>query len=162
MKFSPTPILLSVPHVLQRNNGECLAACAAMALQYSGTPVSYSRLCKTLRIQSDVGAPFPNIQHLAKLGVAVVYRQGTLQILHNILVSGRPSIVPVKTGDLPYWMQVQVDHAVVIVGMDARSVYLNDPAFSRAPLRVPIGDFDLAWLERDEMFAVIAPVRDRV
>ncbi len=161
MKFSPTPVSLNVPHIPQRNDGECLVACSAMTLQYSGILVSYERLCKTLKIQPHVGAPFTNIQRLTRLGIAVAYRQGTLRTLHAVLISGRPCIVPVKTGELPYWVQV-VDHAVVIVGMDARSVYLNDPAFNRSHIRVSIGDFDLAWLERDEMFAVIAPMRNRV
>ena len=30
---------------------------------------------------------------------------------------------------------------------------LNDPAFEEAPKVVSRGDFDLAWLERDEVYA---------
>jgi hypothetical protein len=39
--------------------------------------------------------------------------------------------------------------------MNDANVYLNDPAFVQAPMQVSIGDFDLAWLEHDEKYAVI-------
>jgi|GEM_PF-2396534 len=39
-------------------------------------------------------------------------------------------------------------------------VHLNDPEFDLAPLLTPIGDFDLAWLARDELYAVLTlPLR---
>lgn len=41
--------------------------------------------------------------------------------------------------------------------MTLDSIWLNDPAAFKAPLAVPYGDFDLAWLEMDAAFAVIAP-----
>ena len=40
------PILLPVKHMLQREVGDCLAACAAMVLNYLGRPVAYNRLIK--------------------------------------------------------------------------------------------------------------------
>jgi len=158
MEFSPTPVLLSVPHVVQHSAGDCLAACAAMVLRYfRNMTVSYNRLNQILAIQPDFGAPFSNICRLAQLNITVLYQQGTLADLHHSLVSGWPCVVPVDTGELPYWVQIHVSHAVVIIGMDTQFVYLNDPAFTSSPIRVPTGDFDLAWLERDEMFAVLAP-----
>lgn len=33
------------------------------------------------------------------------------------------------------------------------SMYLNDPAFDYAPIKVSCGDFGLAWLERDEVYS---------
>lgn len=132
-----------------------------MALQYfSVMEVSYDRLNRILEIQPDLGAPFSNIRHLTQLNFAVLYQQGTLSNLQHAIANGWPPIVPVNTGDLPYWGQIHVNHAVVIVGMDTHSVYLNDPAFTASPIRVAKGDFDLAWLDRDEMFAVIAPRRN--
>lgn len=40
--------------------------------------------------------------------------------------------------------------------MDHEYVYVNDPSFDIAPILVPIGDFDLAWLAMDEDYAVFA------
>ena len=50
-------------------------------------------------------------------------------------------------------------HAVVIVGMDATHVHLNDPGLPDGPIPVPIGEFDLAWLAQYERYAVLAPSR---
>ncbi len=161
MPLSRSPSFLSVPHLLQRSSGDCLAACAAMVLRYFGVmSVTYDRLNRILEIQPDLGAPFSNIRHLSQLKFAVLYQQGTLPDLQHALANGWPPIVPVNTRELPYWGQIHVNHAVVVVGMDTQSVCLNDPAFTASPIRVAKGDFDLAWLDRDEMFAVIAPRRN--
>ncbi len=148
-----TPLLLSVHNVRQRDRGECLAACVKMALDYMRFPVSYSRLLDLLRIQW-FGAPSSNVRELERLGFAVVYKRGTLAELHAHLSQDRPCIAFVSTGGLPYWEEA-TDHAVVIVGLDERHVYLNDPEFEIAPLRVSRGDFQLAWLEQDERYAVL-------
>lgn len=75
-------------------------------------------------------------------------------MLHAHLEGGRPPIVFVNTGELPYW-DANVDHAVVLIGMDSTHAIVNDPFFTRAPISIPLGDFDLAWLEHNEMYAVI-------
>jgi ABC-type bacteriocin/lantibiotic exporter with double-glycine peptidase domain len=157
MALPPSPVLLPVAHIPQRRRGECLAACAVMVLAYLGRPIPYNRLLKTLGVQPDVGAPFTNLQLVARYKVTVLYRQGTLAELYRLLAAGWPCIVPVKTHELPYWENVDSDHAVVVVGMDAESIYLNDPAFTAVPIQVPLGDFDLAWFARGESYAVLVP-----
>ena len=149
-----TQIILPVPHVSQRQQGECLAACAAMMLLYLGRPTNYDQLLKLLRIKADIGAPISNVRRLERLGVDVAYRQGSLSDLHNHLDNSQPCLTPVQTGELPYWDDDTL-HAVVVTGLDNDNIYLNDPAFPNAPLRVSGGDFDLAWLARDEYYAVI-------
>jgi ABC-type bacteriocin/lantibiotic exporter with double-glycine peptidase domain len=149
-----TPILLPVSHVQQRRDGECLPACAAMVLTYLGRPVNYNQLVKLLGTQSH-GTPFFNICYLEKLGVAVdAVKGGTLDQLYNHLSQNRPCITSVLTGDLPHW-ETSILHAVVIVGLDDTHIYLNDPDAGIAPIRCPIGDFDLAWLSQDELYATI-------
>ena len=70
------------------------------------------------------------------------------------MTNNQPAIIFLKTSQLPYWGEA-TDHAVVLVGMDNQFAYLNDPVFTNAPISVPIGDFDLAWLERDEFFSIL-------
>jgi hypothetical protein len=36
-------------------------------------------------------------------------------------------------------------------------VYLNDPTFLEAPIQVSRGEFDLAWLEKDEVYEALIP-----
>lgn len=149
-----SPIRLSVRHLQQPREGECLAACTAMVLNYLDVNFSYNRLVRILKIQTDYGTASSNIHAVSRFGVRVTYRQGNLQVLREHLESSEPCIVFVKTGELPYW-QRNIDHAVVVVGIDESQIYLNDPDLPTAPTRVPLGDFDLAWLEHDEMYAVI-------
>lgn len=84
-----------------------------------------------------------------------IFRTG----LQALLSQGLPLIVFVRTGELPYW-SYQTDHAVVVVGYDEDHVYANDPDRSDAPIAVPVGDFELAWLERDYAYALVAPSED--
>jgi ABC-type bacteriocin/lantibiotic exporter with double-glycine peptidase domain len=154
----PSTHLLDVPHVQQHNTGDCLAACAAMVCQYLKIPVQYEQLVKLLAIEPGVGTAFSNIAHLQKVRVTVVHQTGgQLSQLYELLGLGWPIIASVQTGDLPHWAGQNMLHAVVIVGMAPEYIYLNDPGFPKAPIRVSIGDFDLAWLAQDERYAVLAP-----
>jgi len=147
--------LLPVPHQPQQNDGDCLAACAAMLLAYLEQPLDYAHLRRLLDIRS-YGAPAGNIRLLTQLNLTVAYSQTDLQGLESLLDQGQAVIVFVRTGDLPHW-RYSVDHAVVATGYDDHHIYLNDPDRDKAemPLAVPKDDFELAWLERDYYYAVI-------
>ena len=147
-----TSIVPSVKHIPQRVNGECVVACAAMALNHMGVSVDYNRLVKLLRLIDGVGTASFHVRELEKLGVSVIYKRGTLEELRDHLKQNRPCIAFVKTAELPYWSET-TDHAVVVVGLDDDYAYLNDPAFDYAPIKVSRGDFGLAWLERDEVYS---------
>ena len=147
-------MLLTIKHLQQPRPGECLAACAAMVLNYLGATVNYRRLAHTLAIVPGAGTGAFNIRRLETLGVSVTYRQGTIAALRTHLQNNQPCIVFVDTGQLPYWDE-SANHALVVVGLDKDYVYVHDPEFPNAPLQVSIGDFDLAWLEHDEMYAAI-------
>lgn len=145
--------LLTVPHLQQQTDGDCLAACAAMVLAYLNVAVDYPSLLDLLKIK-PFGAPARNIKLLEQLDVNVSYRNTDMGGLEELLLESHPIIAFVRTADLPYWAY-STDHAIVIVGFDDTNVYLNDPHFIDAPLKVARGDFELAWLERDYYYAVI-------
>lgn len=152
-----TPIHLAVPHIQQRVAGECLAACAQMVLTYLNIAVTYERLLKLLQVRSGLGTVAANIRHLETLNLTVTYQQfGTFEDVYNYLRQGHPCIAFIKTGELPYWDE-NIDHAIVIIGLDDRYIYLNDPAFPTAPIQVERNEFDLAWLDWDEKYAVVMP-----
>lgn len=148
------PVTLPIPLVAQQRPGECLAACALMVLRYLRVPADYKQIVRHLGI-TDIGAPFSRLQRLETLGVRVTLARGALVRLHQHLVSGQPCIVAVETRELPYWRGVASPHAVVVCGMDQDNVELLDPGFVTGWFRVTHGDFDLAWLERDEEFATV-------
>jgi ABC-type bacteriocin/lantibiotic exporter with double-glycine peptidase domain len=150
-------VLLSVPHLLQRSDGDCLAACAAMVLAYLDRVMDYAELLSLLKIKPH-GAPAGNIRLLAKLNLNVVYSKTDMAGLEAMLQQGQPVIVFVRTGELPYW-EYSTDHALLVVGYDEDQWYVNDPYCSEAPIAVPYRDFELAWLEHDYRYALITPAR---
>ncbi|MCP4536601.1 MAG: hypothetical protein GY832_05595 [Chloroflexi bacterium] len=145
--------LLPIPHHLQQSDGDCLAACAAMALNYLDVPVDYGHLLRLLGV-TPYGTPGSRLNRLTDLNIHVRYAQGTMDELYGYLNSGQPCIVLVRTDQLPYWTYA-TDHAILVVGCDEQAVYVNDPAFEHAPQRIPRADFELAWLEFDYRYAVI-------
>lgn len=146
-------VLLSVPHQPQQSDGDCLAACAAMVLAFLRRTVDYTRLLRLLRIRPH-GAPAGNVRLLASLDLTVVYSKTDMAGLEAMLQQGHPVIVFVRTGELPYWTY-STDHALLVVGYDENRMFVNDPNRSEAPVAVPRGDFELAWLEHEYHYALV-------
>lgn len=149
------PIIPSLPvlHRSQEQLSDCLAACAAMVIAFSGKSIPYDHLLKTLSITPS-GAPRRNILRLTSLGVSVTYREATLPIIAEYLQAGHPVIAFVDSGELSYWTTA-TNHALVIVGMDNDHVYVLDPAFPPTPIAIAEGEFHLAWLNCDYMCAIV-------
>ena len=125
-----------------------------MVMRYLQVPADYDQLVRILGI-TDIGAPFSRLLRLNTLGVEVTLAEGNMAHLHQHLANGLPCIASVETRELPYWRGVASPHAVVVCGMDQHYVHLLDPAFVTGPFLATHGDFDLAWLERDEKYATV-------
>ena len=144
-------ILLPVSHRRQNQQADCLAACAAMVVDYLQVAITYPRLLRLLRVDV-IGTPFRNLRHLESLGLTVRIAEGSLLVLREHLERGLPVIVAVDTAQLPYWQEA-TDHAIVVVGMDDQQVYVNDPDIATAPQVISLAEFELAWLEKDYLYA---------
>jgi len=149
-----SPKLLPVVHSLQEVDSGCLAACGQMLLRYLGINVSQRQLNRLLD-QGELGALFSNIQRLSRHRVQVALNIGDDLALKRALDSNKPPTLPVLTKELTTYWDVNVRHALVIVGYDDTHFYLNDPAFADAPKRVMIDELMLAWLEFDCTYALI-------
>lgn len=68
--------LLSVSHQQQKQQSDCLAACASMVLEYLHIHVGYARLLLLLRVGS-IGTAFGNLVGLTTLGVSYSSSTGT-------------------------------------------------------------------------------------
>ena len=148
-----TPLLL-VSHRPQIEQADCLAACAAMILDYLQIPVNYPRLQRLLNIRS-FGAVFSDIVNLRTLGVSITVDEGDLSAVQGYLESGLPVIAAVNTGYLPSYWKEAVGHALVIIAVEDEGVYVNDPALLTAPRLITINEFLTAWGEKDFLYAVI-------
>lgn len=147
-------ILLLVPHRKQIQEADCLAACVAMTLEFIKRPMSYPKILKILKT-TPYGAVASRVTRLTKRGLKVIYSEGSLADLRIFLDQHLPVITLVRTSELPYWNDDTM-HAILLVGYDEHYFYANDPNFEKAPVKIPIGDFDLAWLEMGNRYAVIS------
>jgi len=145
---------LPVSHQKQRHRSDCLVACATMVLDYLGRSIRYSRLLRLLGVTPDLGAPASNVRRLSSLNVSVEYGAGTIDDLAEHIERSVPCIAFVHTIHLSYWTEA-TRHAVVVAGTDEEHVYLNDPFFDIAPQVVSRLEFELAWDEMDNTYAVI-------
>lgn len=147
--------LLPVLHHKQHQQSDCLAACAAMIMEYLHLPISYSRLLTLLKVRS-FGTAFSNLHNLGTVfDLSITIRNGDLQLLRKWLAIGLPPIVALNTIDLPQWNGEETDHAVVVVGIDEVHIYVNDPEFDHAPQTIELTHFELAWQHQDYLCAVI-------
>lgn len=146
--------ILRVPYIRQLADGYCLPACAQMVLAYLGIKRDQVQLAKQLKMIPKAGTPGFRIRLLASKKLEVIYRSGEIADLRVALNKGMPPIIMVVTSELPY-SELQSAHAVVLLAIDENSVLLNDPDYEEAPIRVSLGNFELAWYEMENKYALL-------
>lgn len=127
-------VLLPVPHFKQSTDGMCLPACVRMVLAYWGQVVTEAAIAKHLQTKR-FGTPISNVKRLEQWRYQVKFGSLTFEQLRFELGAKRPIIVRVWTVMLNYW-QTDTSHVAVVVGINDRQVYLNDPAFEQHPIAV--------------------------
>lgn len=78
-------MLLLLRNTLQRQESDCLGACAAMVLEYLGIRIDYYRLLRLLNT-GEPGTPFFNIARVSVLGLFVktgYYQDDVLLVERN-------------------------------------------------------------------------------
>ena len=149
---------LPVPHFLQEQVVSCIPACVRMILAYIDVNRIEIELSAVLEIERR-GTSVLNIELLQETGLDITVWTGEMDAdeLKQSLDQGVPAIAAVWTAALPYWTENR-PHAVVIVGYDEKSVYLNDPKLREAPQSVSWKDFLGAWEEFGRFSAVIKKI----
>jgi ABC-type bacteriocin/lantibiotic exporter with double-glycine peptidase domain len=146
---------LNVPHFKQEFNYSCVAACVRMVLAHYGHSKSEGDLRQLLGTTPH-GTRAVSVSRVAPLGFDVQFGASNLLRLQATLAANVPSIVFLLTGALDYW-NVNDAHAVVLVGMDVATVYLNDPFFGTFPQQTSLVSFQQAWATTGHLAAVIRP-----
>lgn len=150
-------LLSQFTHRRQRQQSDCLVACADMVLHHLGIQLAYTRLRKLLHAGPEF-TPFSHLRYLERLGLFVLRgEQGELSLLETYLALGLPVIVGVRTLYWRHWRDLITEHAVVVVGIDRQQdlVYIHDPFFAEAPIELTVTEFEAGWIEGEGQYAVI-------
>lgn len=149
------PQLLPIDHIRQETSVSCLPACCQMVLAYHGIDVSQKRIGRLLKI-TPMGIPYTRIKRLERLGVRINLDSGEEHVIRNAIDARYPLILFIKTGELSYWNE-DSQHAIVVVGYDDYSFYVNDPILDVGERPIPIDELMLAWVEYSYEYAQIFP-----
>jgi ABC-type bacteriocin/lantibiotic exporter with double-glycine peptidase domain len=146
---------LNVPHYKQEFHYSCVAACARMVLAHFGYQHTEESLRQLLSTKPS-GTRARNLASLAIFDFDVSLRASNVSQLRDAVAANSPVMVFLQTGLLDYWT-FDVWHVVVLVGVDATTVYLNDPFFDTAPQAVSLAKFEQAWATTGQFAAFIRP-----
>jgi ABC-type bacteriocin/lantibiotic exporter with double-glycine peptidase domain len=127
-----------------------------MVLEFHGCPRSESEVSDLLET-TPLGTRSANVQALHQWGVRADRGPLAFAQVEGFIDEGLPVVALVWTRDLPHW-QSDDPHAVVVVGLTADSVYVNDPAQDQAPLACSRETFLAAWARTANLAIVIAPL----
>lgn len=144
---------LDVPHYKQEFPYSCVAACARMMLAHLGCQKTEDELRQLLETKES-GTRAGNIMKLATLGFDVALAAANLSQLRDAFVAGNPVMIFLETGPLDYWT-LDAAHVVVAVGIDATTVFVNDPFFDTVPQSVTLANFELAWARTGQFAAFV-------
>ncbi len=133
--------ILPLTHSQQKYLGYCLPACAEMVLNYLGISQSQEALAKKIKTTINLGTPRSNIKNLASRRITVNYNEGHLTDIRSWLDRKVPVIVFIQAHELPIWRGQDFKHAVVVVGLEGKTIYLMDPALESGPTPTPVDDF---------------------
>lgn len=127
-----------------------------MVLLFHGIQIDSGRIREILST-TQYGTPISNLRNLGRIGITIEYAEARgEQVLFDAIAQELPVICGVNTVWLPYWDE-EAPHAVVLVDITEGSVVVLDPALADAPHEILLGDFLLAWIERDCQYAIIRP-----
>jgi ABC-type bacteriocin/lantibiotic exporter with double-glycine peptidase domain len=148
---------LKVPHFQQEFDYACVAACARMVLSHYGDVRSEAEL-RALLDTRPTGTRAGNLMRLSARALEVYLRPSNLGELQAVLAENQPAIVFLETGALEYW-KMDIFHTVVLIGLDAMTVLLDDPYFPTAPQVTSLQSFEKAWAATGQFAAFIRPRR---
>ncbi|MBI3925261.1 MAG: C39 family peptidase [Armatimonadetes bacterium] len=147
--------LLQVPDVRQSTPYSCGAAALQAVLAYWGVELREDQLMERLGTDPEVGTPPDAILRVAReLGLQADLREGlALEDLAAALEQGVPVIVAMQAwrdGPGSPWAEEWDDgHYVVVIGLDAEKVVVEDPSLLGSRGFLPRAEFVERWHDVD-------------
>ncbi len=146
-----TRILWSVPDVEQQTDYTCGPASLSAVLAHWGVEAGERTIEREAHTDPEVGAEAEDmIPVAAKRGVEGEWRSGlTLETIASELAAGRPVMVMFqawRTDPELDWSDAWDDgHYAVVIGLDDRAVYFEDPSLAEARGAIPREEFLERW-----------------
>lgn len=141
--------ILNVPDVKEPTNYSSGPSSLQAVLAYYGTDTSISKIINITNTTENGTAPDKLVQASIELGFNAQLKENlTLQDLQNNLNQGIPIIILCQAwGDngTPYSNDTAHGHYMVVIGMDEKNVYLEDPAILGSRGYIPRQEFLERW-----------------
>jgi predicted double-glycine peptidase len=151
-KGAVNPILLdAVPDVRQSSDYTCGAAALQAVLAYWGTTEREDRLAARLNSTPEAGVnPLGIVRVAREFGLSADLREGLdLADLEAALASGTTAIVDLQAWrdrtDIPWSETWEDGHYMVLLGMDAKDLYFEDPSLLGSRGTIPRSEFVDRW-----------------
>ncbi|HPW18136.1 MAG TPA: C39 family peptidase [Candidatus Aminicenantes bacterium] len=147
----PARLLAAVPDVRQSTNYTCGAASLQAVLARWGVEEREDRLAARLHSTPEAGTRPDDIVRVAReFGLSAEVREGlSLSDLEAALAAGISVIVDLQawreSDDVPWAETWDNGHYMVLLGMDARDLYFEDPALLGARGFIPRAEFVDRW-----------------
>ncbi len=149
---SPERILSTVPDVRQSTPYSCGAASLQAVLSYWGKDLREDELLTMLNTTGERGtSPYTIVNVSRSLGFSAELRTDvTLLDLESAVHAGIPVIVGIQAWrdntSPPFWLDDWGDgHYLVVIGMDEKNVYLEDPAMLGTRGVISRDEFLMRW-----------------
>lgn len=144
-----TTILLQVPDVRQSTNYSCGVACFQAVIRYwGGEDLREDQLIKYLNITSEGADPEDLIQGAEKKGFQAEIRENlTLDDLKKSIEQGVPVIIGAQAWKEKnkFWETDDSGHYMVVIGIDNKNVYLEDPSILGSRGYISHEEFIVRW-----------------
>lgn len=147
----PSSLFASIPDVRQSTGYTCGASALQAILAYWGAEEREDRLAARLHSTPEAGThPLDILRVAREYGLTADLREGLeLSDLERALADGTTVIVDLQAWrdrtDLP-WAETWDDgHYMVLLGMDAGSLYFEDPSLLGARGTIPRAEFVDRW-----------------
>jgi predicted double-glycine peptidase len=141
--------LLNIPDVKQPTNSSSGPTSLQAVLAYYGTDTSISQLINMTNSTENGTVPDNIAQAATELGFnAQVQENLTLQDLQNNLNQGTPIIILCQAwgnNSTSYTNETEDSHYMVVIGMDEKNIYLEDPAILGSRGYIPRQEFLERW-----------------
>jgi predicted double-glycine peptidase len=147
----PAPLLESVPDVEQQTDYSCGPSALVAVLAYYGFAEKEHDIIREARTDPEVGA---EVEYLAEVaqhrGLEAIPCIGLrMADLEREIQAGHPVIILNQTryadSPVPWCDEWENGHYLVVIGIDARFVYVEDPVLVGRRGKIPRREFEARW-----------------